>query len=49
MNTNEKINNTIDELKKVLERHADSDDAKSALVNLEALLDKKINNKKDNN
>ena len=49
MNTNEKINNTIDEMKKVLERHADKEEAKEALVNLNTLLEKRIEEKKENN
>ena len=49
MNTNDKINNTIDEIKNVLEKHADKDDAKQALVNLDALLEKRIEDKKENN
>lgn len=49
MNTNEKINNTIDEMKKVLERHADKKDAKEALVNLNTLLEKRLEDKKEDN
>ena len=47
MSTNEKINNTIDEIKNVLEKHADKEDAKQALTDLNALLDKRIEDKKD--
>ena len=47
MNVDEKINNTIDEIKTVLERHKDKEEAKQALVDLDALLDKRINDKKE--
>ena len=47
MSTNEKINNTIDEIKNVLEKHADKEDAKQSLTDLNALLDKRIEDKKD--
>ena len=49
MSTDEKINNTIDEIKKVLARHIESDDAKKALVNLDLLLEKKKKDKKEDN
>lgn len=48
MNTNDKINNTIDEMKKVLEKHSDKEEAKKALVDLNTLLEKRIEDKKDN-
>ena len=47
MNVDEKINNTIDEVKKVLERHAEKEEAKEALVKLDALLEKRVKDKKE--
>ena len=47
MNTNEKINNTIEEMKKVFEKHADKEDAKKALVELDQLLEKRIEEQRE--
>ena len=47
MNTSEKINNTIEEIKTVLERHTDKEEAQKALVKLDDLLEKRVKDKKE--